>query len=459
MGFGVALQPDGDPDLLCGVAAGDLRRGPSGHRCPRGDLSLPAADLLHASGARADPALRHLLWRAIRQFDRLHPAQHPRNAVRRGDLPGRLSVVPEAGAAGQALFVTSRCASSSAAAFAIILLIAFAPPLAASRSPSARRNISRPCLSGCAASIASVPARLPRVSPWPARARTGHGRHRRTRPASTVHAGHARNGRTRSTLLPLPWPLRYRGSPDQSSPRAVRRRQPAPRPPPAARCLPIRQEAKDSVRPAVRGSLIGLAVAPCRARVRRSPPSSPMPSKRAPRRSERFGTGIFEGVAAPEADNNASVQAALIPDPCIGIPGDAVMAFMLGATIIHGIVPGAAADLPSSRNCSGAWSQASGSAILLLLLITLPLIGFWVRILSIPRQVSLSDDPVPDLRRRLQRQQQRLRRLRGGRLRSPRLRHELAALSGRSGAARLHPRATLIEENFPGGPCSSPMAT
>ena len=150
--------------------------------------------------------------------------------------------------------------------------------------------------------------------------------------------------------------------------------------------LPTRQEAKDSVRPAVRGSLIGSAVGAL-------PGTGPAIAaflayaieKRVSRHPERFGTGIFEGVAAPEAANNASVQAAFIPTLCIGIPGDAVMAFMLGAMIIHGIVPG---PQLISEQPELFWGLVSSFWVgnLLLLLITLPLIGFWVRILSIPRQ-------------------------------------------------------------------------
>src|SRR5690606_1384924 len=54
----------------------------------------------------------------------------------------------------------------------------------------------------------------------------------------------------------------------------------------------------------------------------------------------RFGRGAIEGVAAPEAANNAAVQAAFIPTLALGIPGDALMAILLGAIVTHGIVPG-----------------------------------------------------------------------------------------------------------------------
>ncbi|HAE00663.1 MAG TPA: hypothetical protein DCG04_04205, partial [Rhodospirillaceae bacterium] len=62
--------------------------------------------------------------------------------------------------------------------------------------------------------------------------------------------------------------------------------------------------------------------------------------KKVSRTPEKFGTGALEGVAAPEAANNASVQAAFIPTLSLGIPGDVVMAILLGAMIMHGIIPG-----------------------------------------------------------------------------------------------------------------------
>src|SRR3546814_6038272 len=54
----------------------------------------------------------------------------------------------------------------------------------------------------------------------------------------------------------------------------------------------------------------------------------------------RFGKGAIEGIAAPEAANNASAQTAFIPTLSLGIPGSATMALMLGAMMIHGIAPG-----------------------------------------------------------------------------------------------------------------------
>ena len=55
---------------------------------------------------------------------------------------------------------------------------------------------------------------------------------------------------------------------------------------------------------------------------------------------ERFGHGAIEGVACPEASTHSSVQGDFIPTMCLGIPGDAVMALLLGALMIQGITPG-----------------------------------------------------------------------------------------------------------------------
>lgn len=151
--------------------------------------------------------------------------------------------------------------------------------------------------------------------------------------------------------------------------------------------LPTRTEAKQAVKPAVRGALIGSWVGAL-------PGTGPAIAaflayaieKRISRTPERFGTGAVEGIAAPEAANNASVQAAFIPTLCIGIPGDAVMAFMLGAMILHGVVPG---PQLIHEQPDMFWGLVASFWVgnVLLLLLTLPLIGVWVKVLAIPRQI------------------------------------------------------------------------
>jgi TctA family transporter len=148
-----------------------------------------------------------------------------------------------------------------------------------------------------------------------------------------------------------------------------------------------RKEAWASFKAAVRGSLVGSWIGAL-------PGTGPAIAaflayaieKRVSRTPERFGTGAVEGIAAPEAANNASVQSAFIPTLCIGIPGDAVMAFMLGAMILHGIVPG-----PSVINEQPElfWGLVASFWVgnVLLVLLTLPLIGVWVKVLAIPRNI------------------------------------------------------------------------
>jgi putative tricarboxylic transport membrane protein len=105
--------------------------------------------------------------------------------------------------------------------------------------------------------------------------------------------------------------------------------------------------------------------------------------KRISREPGRFGHGAVEGISSPEAANNASVQSAFIPTLSLGIPGDAVMAVLLGALLIHGIIPGP--QLISSQP-EMFWGLVASFWIgnFLLLILNIPLIGIWVRMVSIP---------------------------------------------------------------------------
>ena len=97
----------------------------------------------------------------------------------------------------------------------------------------------------------------------------------------------------------------------------------------------------------------------------------------------RFGRGAIEGVTAPEAANNASVQAAFIPTMTLGIPGDAIMAVMIGGLLIHGITPG---PQLITEHPELFWGVVASFWIgnIMLLVLNLPFIGVWVKILSIP---------------------------------------------------------------------------
>ena len=100
----------------------------------------------------------------------------------------------------------------------------------------------------------------------------------------------------------------------------------------------------------------------------------------------RFGNGAIEGLVAPEAANNADAQTAFIPTLTLGVPGDATTAIILGALLIHGIVPGPkiTTDAPELF-----WGLIASFWIgnLMLLVLNLPFVGLWVRLLSIPYRI------------------------------------------------------------------------
>ena len=97
----------------------------------------------------------------------------------------------------------------------------------------------------------------------------------------------------------------------------------------------------------------------------------------------RFGRGAIEGVAGPESANNAGAQTAFIPLLTLGIPPNAVMALMVGAMTIHGIVPG---PQIMTKQPQLFWGMIASMWLgnLMLLVINLPLIGLWVRFLKVP---------------------------------------------------------------------------
>src|SRR3712207_5769657 len=105
--------------------------------------------------------------------------------------------------------------------------------------------------------------------------------------------------------------------------------------------------------------------------------------KKLSRTPERFGKGAIEGVAGPEAANNAGAQTSFIPMLTLGIPSNPVMALMIGALIIQGITPGpsVATDQPALF-----WGIIASMWIgnFFLIILNLPLVGLWVRILRVP---------------------------------------------------------------------------
>ena len=108
--------------------------------------------------------------------------------------------------------------------------------------------------------------------------------------------------------------------------------------------------------------------------------------KKVNRNRKSFGKGAIEGVASPESANSSAAITAFIPTLSLGIPGDAVMALMLGAMMIHNIQPGPQLMV---EHPTVFWGLIASFWIgnLLLLILNIPLIGMWVRMLSIPYRI------------------------------------------------------------------------
>jgi putative tricarboxylic transport membrane protein len=105
--------------------------------------------------------------------------------------------------------------------------------------------------------------------------------------------------------------------------------------------------------------------------------------KRLSKEPERFGKGAIEGVAGPEAANNAGAQTSFIPMLTLGLPSNSVMALMIGAMLIQGIQPGPSVMVEQP---SLFWGLIASMWIgnLILLVLNLPMIGLWVRMIAIP---------------------------------------------------------------------------
>lgn len=147
--------------------------------------------------------------------------------------------------------------------------------------------------------------------------------------------------------------------------------------------LPSRQDWKEAFAPIMRGSFLGflLGILPGGGAVLSSFISYST-EKRVSKTPEKFGHGAIAGVAGPEAANNAAAQAAFIPLLTLGIPANAVMGILLGALMIHGITPG---PLMIQKNPELFWGTVTSMYIgnAMLLVLNLPLIGLWVRLLRV----------------------------------------------------------------------------
>jgi TctA family transporter len=148
--------------------------------------------------------------------------------------------------------------------------------------------------------------------------------------------------------------------------------------------LPTREDWRRSIAPMLRGSGLGafFGALPGTSGGMATFLSYSM-EKRISKKPEEFGQGAIEGLAGPEACNNAGVGTAFIPTLTLGIPGDAIMALMLGALTIQGIQPG---PQVITGHPELFWGLIVSFWIgnIFLVILNIPLIGMWVRLLSIP---------------------------------------------------------------------------
>jgi putative tricarboxylic transport membrane protein len=147
---------------------------------------------------------------------------------------------------------------------------------------------------------------------------------------------------------------------------------------------PTKAEMKQAFFPMIRGTLIGTLFGAM-------PGTGPTITtfiayafeRRISKTPERFGTGAIEGVASPEAASHSKTQVDFIPTMSLGIPGDSVMALLLGALLIHGIQPG---PQLISEHPDLFWGLIASFWVgnVLLVLLNVPLIGLWVKLLKVP---------------------------------------------------------------------------
>ncbi len=148
--------------------------------------------------------------------------------------------------------------------------------------------------------------------------------------------------------------------------------------------LPNLKDWLDSIGAIIRGTFLGffLGILPGGGSIIASFVSYAV-EKKVSKHPEKFGTGVIEGVAGPESANNAGSTAAFIPLFTLGIPSNAVMALLLGALMIHGVQPG---PLLISKHPDIFWGAIVSLYIgnVMLLILNLPMIGLWVRLLKLP---------------------------------------------------------------------------
>ncbi|MEZ5653950.1 MAG: tripartite tricarboxylate transporter permease [Burkholderiaceae bacterium] len=148
--------------------------------------------------------------------------------------------------------------------------------------------------------------------------------------------------------------------------------------------LPSREEWRRSTMPVARGSVLGFLVGllPGGGATLASFVSYALEKKLA-RDPSQFGQGAIEGVAGPEAANNAGATGSFIPLLTLGLPGNPVTAILLGALVLYGVTPG---PLMIQTNPEIFWGVIASMYVgnVMLLLLNLPLVGLWVQLLRVP---------------------------------------------------------------------------
>ena len=148
--------------------------------------------------------------------------------------------------------------------------------------------------------------------------------------------------------------------------------------------MPTKEDFKRSWAPILRGTALGsfLGILPGGGSILSAFGSYTM-EKKLSKHPEQFGKGAIEGVAGPESANNAGAQTSFIPMLTLGIPGNAVMALMIGALMIQGIAPG---PQVMTEKPDLFWGLIASMWIgnLMLVILNLPLIGMWIKLLTVP---------------------------------------------------------------------------
>ncbi len=152
--------------------------------------------------------------------------------------------------------------------------------------------------------------------------------------------------------------------------------------------FPSREDWKRSAGPIARGSVLGffLGVLPGGGAVISSFFSYAMEKRLSKKHAEEFGKGAIEGVAGPETANNAGAGGSFVPLLAMGIPTHVTMAILLGALMIHGVTPG---PRMITEHPEIFWGTIASMYLgnVMLLVLNLPLIGLWVKILKVPYKV------------------------------------------------------------------------